>query len=155
MVIGRAFVASTMRLFSHLAARALDGASPNLASDDWYQLPMEARRFSESFSVKAVVPTRTQPALADPVASVLWQLLGLTPARLSETAKVVGLMPKSSRLRESLLERSTLIGGGSPDEALNDVREVFEQTLGVALKAAWLQLAASDSSTRCTRASIG
>ena len=124
----------TMRLFSHLAARALDGASPNLASDDWYQLPMEARRFSESFSVKAVVPTRTQPALADPVASVLWQLLGLTPAGLSETAKVVGLMLKSSRLRESLLERSTLIGGGSPDEALNDLREVFEQTLGVALK---------------------
>ena len=43
-------------------------------------------------------------------------------------------MLKSSRLRESLLERSTLIGGGSPDEALNDLREVFEQTLGVALK---------------------
>ena len=38
-----------MRLFSHRAARALDGASPNLASDDWYQVPMEARRFSESF----------------------------------------------------------------------------------------------------------
>ena len=39
-----------------------------------------------------------------------------------------------ARLSESLLERSTLIGGGSPDEALNDLREVFEQTLGVALK---------------------
>ena len=38
-----------MRLFSHLAAHALDGASPNLARDDWYQPPMEARHFSESF----------------------------------------------------------------------------------------------------------
>ena len=125
----------TMRLFSHLAARALDGASPNLANDDWYQLPMDARRFSESFSVRAVAPARTQPELADPVAAVLWQLLELTPVRLGETAKAVGAVLKSPKLRDRLMERSTLIGGGSPDEALSDLREVFEHALGGALKA--------------------
>ncbi|MDP2269784.1 MAG: hypothetical protein Q8K32_03565 [Archangium sp.] len=125
----------TLRLFAHLAGRALDGAAPNLASDDWYQLPLDARRFSEAFSVKAVEPVRPRPELADPIASVLWQLLELTPARLSETAKAVGALLKSPKLRDRLMERSTLIGGGSPDEALGDLREVFDISLGAALKA--------------------
>ncbi|MDP3152078.1 MAG: hypothetical protein Q8N23_05375 [Archangium sp.] len=125
----------TLRLFAHLAGRALDGAAPNLASDDWYQLPLDARRFSEAFSVKAVEPVRPRPELAEPIASMLWQLLELTPARLSETAKAVGALLKSPKLRDRLMERATLIGGGSPDEALGDLREVFDISLGAALKA--------------------
>ncbi len=70
---------------------------------------------------------------------IVWSLiplsLELTPSRLGETAKAVGLVLKSPKLRDRLMERSTLIGGGSPDEALSDLREVFEISLGGALKA--------------------
>ncbi len=121
---------STMRLFAHLAARVLKMNPSPLASDDWYQLPAEARTFVESFAPQSTA-TAPAPVQGDEVAKVLQLLLG--PDELHATAKAASALLTSPKLRDRLMERSTLIGGSSPDEALQVLREIFEETLGDAL----------------------
>lgn len=120
-----------MRLFLHLASKALHLSHPGLASDDWYQLPVEARRFSEKFS-GATTP-HAQVTETDPVGAVLRQLLHVEDANVGSAAGATEALLKSPRLRERLMERATLLGGGSPDEALEELRALFEATLGDAM----------------------
>jgi hypothetical protein len=119
---------ATMRLFAHLAARALGLADvPALERDVWYQLPAEARDFHRAFEAKprAAVP---MPKLEEPIAAVLHQLLHSKDT--VTTAKEARVLLTSPRLRDRLMERSTLIGGSNPDEALGELRALFEDTLG-------------------------
>jgi hypothetical protein len=121
---------STMRLFAHLAGRVLKTNPKALASDDWYQLPAEARAFVESFAPQpASAPRATVEG--DELAKVL-QLL-LRRDELHATAKAASALLSSPRLRDRLMERAILIGGSSPDEALQELRAIFEESLGDAL----------------------
>lgn len=117
-----------MRLFAHLADRVLGRAS-TLSSDDRYRLPVEAQRFSETFSGK-IIGVAT-PA-GDELQVVLQRLLALKEAD-AQTAREVSALLKSPRLRDRLLERAILLGVGSPDDALLELRTLFEETLGGAL----------------------
>lgn len=120
---------STMRLFAHLAARVLKLTPKPLASDDWYQLPAEARSFHQSFS--PAPPALSPLAQGEGLPGVLLQLLHSKD--VVATAQAASALLSSPRLREQLMERSTLIGGSSPDEALQELRAIFEETLGDAL----------------------
>lgn len=122
---------STMRLFAQLAGRVLRTNPPPLASDDWYQLPAEARTFVESFSPQPAAPAPA-PAEGDELAKVL-RLLLRPGGEVHATARAASAVLSSPRLRDRLMERSTLIGGSSPDEALQELRAIFEESLGDAL----------------------
>lgn len=126
---------AAMRFFGHLASRAL-GDTTVLPSDDWYQLPAEARTFSEKFTGKTT-PREALTELAEPVGSVLQQLLAVnsdtSAAVLAQVSGAVSALLKSPQLRDRLMERSTMLGGGSPDEALSDLRAICEDVLGDAL----------------------
>ncbi len=123
-----------MRLMGHLAGRVLGGPQTILPSNDWYALSLEARRFSETFTGTVVPPVLL--GLPDPMQSVLWQLLRVkeTGADLSRVAGQVDALLRSPRLRDRLFERATLIGGGDPDDALSELRTLFEDTLGDVLE---------------------
>lgn len=125
---------AAMRFFGHLAGRVLGGPALILPSDDWYQLPVEARRFSETFSGQ--VTAAVLVGLTDPFQSVLWQLLRSKEmgADLSRVARQVDELLRSPRLRDRLMERATMLGGGSPDDALGELRTLFEETLGEVLE---------------------
>jgi len=57
----------------------------------------------------------------------------LQPEDLPATARAASAYLGSARLRERLMERSIMIGGSSPDEALQELRTLFEDTLSRAL----------------------
>ena len=124
-----------MRFFGHLADRVLGDAKP-LASDDWYQLPVEARHFSETFTGQTT-PRDARTEAADPLAAVLQQLLALRhdtgSAELTQVAGAVSAVLGSRSLRDRLMERATLLGGGSPDDALEELRSLSGVALGHAL----------------------
>ncbi|MDP1828878.1 MAG: hypothetical protein Q8L48_36795 [Archangium sp.] len=113
-----------LRFFAHLAARVLDAAPPPpLPSDDWYQLPVEARQFSEQFR---------RPSTPHGVngGSLLHRFLGLSGGDLAQVAEALSARLSSRHLRDHLMERSTLLGSGSLDDALLELREVCEAELG-------------------------
>ena len=126
---------AAMRFYGHHAQRAL-GEATILPSDDWYQLPAEARSFWEKFTGKPA-PRDALTELAEPLGSVVQQLLGVnadtSAGELAQVSGAVSALLKSRQLRDRLMERSTMLGGGSPDDALSDLRAICEDVLGDAL----------------------
>jgi hypothetical protein len=125
------------RFFDELAQRALEAAPPAEDTTFLARLPYEAVRFAEQFSRAKPPPPPPEPALpADPMAAAITALLRLRDSStLVSAAALADTVLTSTRLRDALMERATLLGGGSPDEALEELKELFLATLGGALDA--------------------
>ncbi len=127
-----------LELFAELAFRALGdtGAAPGVSDDARMHLPDEALRFAKTFSGLARAPGEKANA-EDPLARVYLSLAWLRRDRggleLEAAAQAVEAVLRSRRLREHLMERATLLGGGSPDEALGALRGILEEALGEAI----------------------
>lgn len=122
--------------FRELAWRAVrTGASPGLDSDTRVRLPHAALGFERGFS--GLPPPKAQVPVADdgPLAELYRAVLALPPRadekRLAQVAVMAERALASAGLRDELFERATLSGGGAPDEALAEIRELLEHELGV------------------------
>ena len=119
---------AAMRFFSGLARRVLDGGQVNIPGDDWYQLPAEARRYFETCT------SAPAPPAAAPSEPLLLQLLRLGErTELAPLARATAEWLASPRLRDQLVERGTMLGGASPDDALLELRAVCEGALKISL----------------------
>ena len=128
-----------LRLFDELAFKVLPNA-PAPAADGSYRvrLPVEASRFAETFGpstplgVNGDSSSRAGNGAAPPregVPATLFALLTATPETAKTAAALADGTLSSPRLRDFLMERATLLGGGSPDEALSTLRTLCEEAL--------------------------
>ena len=124
-----------LRFFEALARRALNGDTSVDDGSFRVRLPYEAVRFLEAFSPRPQARPEPQAA-GDPLGAALHALLGVNqwtrPEQLEYAAALAQEALTSRPLRDTLLERSTMLGGGDPDEALAVLKALFELTLGVA-----------------------
>jgi hypothetical protein len=128
------------RFFAQLAGKVLGGAAeeqaPQAQEDDRFRLPAEAQRFLSTFvATSASAPTLVLPT--EPVAAALQALLvseGALTETLEDVAALLGEALRSPRVRQRLFERATLLGGGDPDEALAELRDLGAETLGRSLQ---------------------
>ena len=121
------FVDTAATRFLSSLARRVDGEQVTIPGDDWYQLPAEARRYFETY-------TFAPAAAPAPPGPVLLELLHVGErAALSPLAHATAAWLSSQHLRDHLMERGTLLGGASPDDALLELRALCEGALEKAL----------------------
>lgn len=88
-------------------------------------------------SVGVVRVNKPASTLAEPVGAALQALLAVrdeSPAEVLEhAARSLATALASTRVRDRLFERATMIGGGDPDEALAELRTLAEDVLARAL----------------------
>lgn len=120
------------RFFSALARR-LRGQLAQLEPDDRLRLPGEAVRF---FELGGRTARETEDEAPGTLASLLAALVGLRPPAVVRVARTAVTVLAAPWLRAHLFERATLLGGGSPDEALDELRELVRERLGCALDGA-------------------
>lgn len=127
-----------LRFFAGLAYRVLGDSkpAPQPHEDDRFRIPAEAQRFSAGFS-GAAPPQPTVNAPTEPLAALLHALLQLKDGCSTETLESIALqldeVLHSRPLRDRLMERATLLGGGDPDEALGELRTLGTSMLGRAM----------------------
>lgn len=131
--------------FRELAWRVVGrGASPGIDSDTRMRLPHEALSFARTFS-GVTAPQPSAPVRDEgPLGNLYAAVLGLGPrpadARLEAVAAMAHTELTSRELRDELFERATLLGGGDPDEALAELRELLEHELAGRLTSArWVK----------------
>lgn len=122
-----------LALFDELASKALGRAPQPRDGAYRVRLPVEALRYLETFDAAPVTRAEVS-APAEPVPAMLFALLTASPQSAEAAAALADAALSSPRLRDLLMERATLLGGGSPDETLQALRALCEDTLGPLLE---------------------
>lgn len=120
-----------LRLFDELAFKVLPASAPAPVADTSHRvrLPTDAVRFLEHFSgISHEVAIAVTPP-SEPMPAMIFALLTAQTGNAHSSAALSHAALSSPRLRDHLMERATLLGGGSPDDALKTLRSISEDAL--------------------------
>ncbi len=140
---------STLTLLGALAGRILGEALPTNAGLWFWWLLAPRRMWTRGFVVQAtrhkvkanvVKPLPAAPETLDAMGRATFLTLALKGQNAPAAATVVEVARAwedalSSDLRSKLFMRATLVGGGEPDAAVEEVRQLVEKALGPMLPA--------------------
>jgi hypothetical protein len=135
---------STLTLLGALAGRMLGAPLPTNAGLWFWWLLAPRRLWTRGFVVQAtkhkakpadVKPLPAPPDALDPMARATFLTLALKGQTTPSTSTVVEVARAweaalSNELRSKLFMRATLVGGGEPDAAVEEVRQLVEKALG-------------------------
>lgn len=116
-------------LLRELSQRAMGQTRRALSPDVLRRLSREALELEARFATATRTTPRTPTTLAELLEQVATLPVRVPPARLDALAVSAKTLLASRALRDRLFERTVLTGGGEPDAALDEVRELLDAEL--------------------------